>query len=77
MKINFIREFQKDLNIVIINKLHNKAHLSSSSYYFKGLYWVLAASFYIMAKPWYIYYIGKLERKFKIKKLKDEQIYCV
>jgi hypothetical protein len=77
MKINFLREFRKDLNIVIIDKLHKKEHKHSSSSYNKGIIWGLALIFYILAKPWYIYYKGKLERNYKIKKLKEKEMYSL
>ncbi len=72
MKINFIKEFNKDLGIVISNKIQNKDFTSK-----KGFYWGGFLLSYILLKPWYIYYKGKLERKVRLKKLKDEGKYIL
>jgi hypothetical protein len=67
MRLNLIREFTKDLNIVVskeINKAGSKSEIRTIILF--GLFFTT----YIISKPFYNYYKGRLERKYKIQKLK-------
>jgi hypothetical protein len=69
MKIHFYREFNKDLNYVVNREIKNLA--SPPSIKIRNIIFLgfLFCS-YLYSKPFYIYYKGRLERKYKIEELK-------
>ena len=75
-RLNFLKEFNKDLHTVIVNKVHRKGNYIDRNNY-NRFYWTFLTFIYIISKPWYIYYKGKVERKYRIKKLKEESKFVL
>jgi arginine/ornithine N-succinyltransferase beta subunit len=67
MKLNLFREFQKDLNIVVSNEIMKTGSKNGIG---RLIGFSALACAYILSKPFYNYYRGRLERKHKIKQLK-------
>ena len=73
MKLNLFRGFQKDLNIVVSNEIMKTGSKNGIG---RIIGFSALACAYIISKPFYNYYKGRLERKYKIKqsKIKGEFI---
>lgn len=74
MKLNIIREFRKDFNIAFNNEvLKLGSRMEMKKIFLLGF----LISGYIYSKPFFIFYKGKLERKYRIKDLKKKGEYIL
>jgi hypothetical protein len=74
MRLNLFREFKKDLNIAVSNEI---VKAGSKNGIGKIILFGVFFTTYILSKPFYNYYKGRLERKYKIKELKKNGEYVL
>ena len=74
MRFNLLKEFKRDLNIVVLNEMN---YSGSKKGIGKIILFGLFFTTYILSKPFYNYYKGRLERKYKIKELKKSGEYVL
>ena len=74
MRFNLLKEFKRDLNIVVLNEMN---YSGSKKGIGKIILFGLLFTTYILSKPFYNYYKGRLERKYKIKELKKSGEYVL
>jgi len=74
MRFNLLKEFKRDLNIVVLNEMN---YSGSKKGIGKIIFFGLFFTTYILSKPFYNYYKGRLERKYKIKELKKSGEYVL
>ncbi len=75
MKLNpfrFYSEFRKDLNLTVATEMQRFGKPSQLRTLILGCVFFIA---YIYSKPFFIYYKGKCERKFRIEELKRNGEY--
>jgi hypothetical protein len=74
MKLNIIKEFKKDFTIAFYNEIQKLGSRMEMRKVFLLGFLIMG---YIYSKPFYIFYKGRLERKYKLKQLKKNDLYVL
>ena len=74
MKLPGLKTFKNDLKIVVMNEIQNKNKGKGIK---NGVMFMFMLFAYILSKPFFTYYKGRCERKFKILELKKKGEFII
>ena len=72
--MNLFRDFKKDFGLAVYNDIQRTSKTINLKYV--GIYGILI-TIYILSKPIFITYMGNMEKKVRLEKIKAEGKFCL